>query len=52
VLETQSGGDLPPVDPKWTTAQRDAAIASYRESNLQTLLDNAVRRGYPLKTWR
>lgn len=46
LIESQSGGDMPPINPDWTPEELNAAIAAYRAANLQTLIDNAVRQGH------
>jgi len=46
LIESQSGGEVPPINPKWTPAEIKAATVEYRKQNLQTLIDNAARQGY------
>jgi hypothetical protein len=46
LIEAQSGGKAPPVDPKWTPAEIETATVKYREANLKTLIDNALAAGY------
>jgi len=49
LIESQSGGETPPMDPEWTLTELEAATAEYRKQNLQVLIDTAVRNGHKVE---
>ncbi len=46
LIEMQSGGDSIPLPGKMPDEEKASTLESYRASNLQTLLDNAIRVGF------